>query len=159
LTSIRSSKLAKSGVAALFVAGSILGTAGVASAAPDAHGPQPTTLQCTDLGEVTILTTQNNSSDHGGWAAARIVSGGSGTLIPTSFSMSVYDTTQAEQLFGFTQPKGGGNANHNRDAVTCTQTETGTVADMLEPGEQPPPDVPLTDEAVFTFTATAVYVP
>ncbi len=127
--------------------------AGVLGAAPAGAAQSVQTLECD--GHPLTVRTNDNSSENGGWGAAQIESG-DGHLIPVSFSFSAYDETTQQQLFSFTAPKGNGNANHNQQTITCTQTETGTLADLLEPGEQPPPGVSLDDVVTSTFTAEAV---
>lgn len=122
----------------------------------------PTTQQITCNGhQLTIRTNNNSSSMNGGWSVAQIVAGGSGHLIPTSFSLSAYDVTRKLALFSGTQVKGNGNANHTQQTVTCTQTMTGTLAMVLGPvpADQLPPGVRPTDTVTATFTATAVHRP
>lgn len=132
---------------------------GAVIAAPSASAAQSTQPFTCDGQQLVIRTNDNHSSDMGGWAAAKIVSGGSGTLIPTSFSGSAYDITAGQPLFAFSSAKGAGNANNNQPTVTCTQTMTGTLADLLQPGDQLPPGTSLTDQVTTTFTATAVHQP
>jgi hypothetical protein len=152
-------KLGKPASSALGIGVLAACAAGALLAAPAASAAQTTqTLTC-DGQQVVIRTNDNNSSDMGGWSAAQIVSGGSGTLIPTSFSFAAYDVTTEQQLFSFTAPKGGGEANHNQQTMTCVQTETATLADLLEPGDEVPPGASLTDVVTATFTATAVHQP
>lgn len=132
----------------------VTATVGLGSAtATAAQGEQQ--LSC-DGTTITVRTNDNHSSDKGGWSAAVVVDGGSGILVPTSFAFSAYDETTQSPLFSYVQEKGGGNANHNQDAVSCTQTMQGTLADLLEPGDTPPPGVALTDVVTATFTVTAV---
>lgn len=134
------------------LAGSAL-AAGVLLAPP--AGAAQTTQQITCGGEtLTVRANTNNSSDNGGWSAAH-VSGG-GHLIPTSFSFSAFDNTLNTELFTFTQQKGGGNANQNQPSISCSQSMTGMLGDLLEPGEEPPPGASLTDIVTTTFVVTAV---
>jgi hypothetical protein len=107
--------------------------------------------------QLTIRTSNNNSSDMGGWSAAKIISGGSGTLIPTTFDFGAYDDTTQQSIFDGVSVKGAGNANHNQQTVTCTQIEIATLGDLLEPGDQLPPGASLDDEVTVTLTATAVW--
>jgi hypothetical protein len=107
--------------------------------------------------ELTIRSNSNNSKQNGGWESVQILSGGSGHLTPTSFSGAATDTTVNQVIFQFSSTKGNGNANHNKQTVTCTQVEVGTLGDFLDPGEQPPPGTSVTDQVVFNFTATAVH--
>lgn len=113
-------------------------------------------LSC-DGQKMTLRTNDNNSSDMGGWSAAQVVAGGSGTLIPTKFDFSAYDNTIGQQLFTGSQVKGGGHANHNQATVTCTQTESATLGDLLEPGDEPPPGASPNDAVTTTLVATAVW--
>jgi hypothetical protein len=132
------------------------GAAALLAAAPAQAAPSVQALTC-DGQQLLIRTNNNNSSDMGGWSAAQVVSGGSGTLIPTTFEFSAYDVTVGQTIFQGEQIKGGGNANHNQATVTCTQSETDTLGDLLEPGEQPPPGTSVDDEVTITLTATAVW--
>ena len=125
------------------------------SATPAAAAQSTQTLTC-DGQQLTIRANDDNSSDNGGWSTAQIVSGGGGHLTPTSFSGVVTDTTINQVIFQFSSTKGQGHANHNQESVTCTQVETGSLADFLEPGDTPPPGTSLTDQVSFTLTATAV---
>jgi hypothetical protein len=129
-----------------------------AAAAPASAAPQTQQLTC-DGQLLTIRTPTENSSDNGGWSVGQIIAGGTGHLIPTSFAFSAYDVTTQTSLFSGTQYKGNGQANHNQQTVTCTQTQTGTLADLLGPGETPPPGVNLTDIVTTTITVTAVPKP
>jgi hypothetical protein len=128
---------------------------GLAMTAPAQAAQSTQELNCGSLGTLLLRTNNNNSSDMGGWSTAQLASG-KGHLIPTSFTFTAYDETTQQQLFTFTQPKGNGNANHNQQTVQCSFSQTGTLADLLDPGEQPPPGVSLTDIVTATFTATAV---
>ncbi len=133
----------------------VAGGAILTGAAPAGAAPHLETVTCGGQ-DLSIRVADNHSSDNGGWGAVQIVAGGSGTLIPVSFSGTAVDTTIGQTIFTFDSAKGDGNANHNQSTVTCTQTLTATLADFLEPGEQPPPGTSLTDQVVFTLTATVV---
>jgi hypothetical protein len=135
---------------AVAAAGSVL----VAPAATAAQGEQP--LTC-DGHDIVVLTGDNNSSDRGGWGAAQIVQGWSGTLIPTSFQFSAYDVTKHLAIFSGSQVSGGGHGHGNQSTVTCTQVTTGTLGDMLEPGDQLPSGTASTDTVDFTLTVTAIH--
>jgi hypothetical protein len=141
--------LAASAVAAV---GSLL----VAPAAQAAQSTQP--LTC-DGHEIVVRTADNNSSDHGGWSSARIVEGGSGTLIPTYFAGGAYDVTQDQSIFEFSQVAGGGHAHNQQATITCTQEMHATLGDLLEPGDELPPGTEASDEVVFTLTVTAIQQP
>jgi hypothetical protein len=142
------------GLAAIAVAaaGSVL----VAPAATAAQSDQP--LTC-DGQDIVVRTADNNSSDHGGWSAARIVEGGSGTLIPTFFAGEAYDVTTDQSIFEFSQVSGGGHGHNQQATITCTQVTTGTLGAMLEPGDELPPGTALDDTVTFTLTVTAVRQP
>ena len=134
------------------------GVAALLGAAPAGAAPSTQQILCGDQ-TLTIRTNNNHSSNNGGWSAAQIVSGGSGHLIPTSFTFSAFDVTTNTALFYGTQLKGGGNGNHNQSTITCSQTQTGVLADLLSPGDQVPPGASLTDIVTSTFTVTAVQKP
>ena len=140
------------GLAALAVvgAGSVLG----APAATAAQGLQP--LNC-DGQDIVVRVPDNHSSDHGGWNAAQVVEGGSGTLIPTSFGFSAYDETTDQEIFSAVQPGGGGHSHNQQQTVTCTQVSTDTLGDLLEPGDEVPPGASLSDVVTFSLTVTAVW--
>lgn len=140
------------GLAALAVvaAGSVL----AAPAATAAQGEQQ--LTC-DGQDIVVRVPDNNSSEHGGWSAAQVVDGGSGTLIPTSFSGSAYDLTVDQELFSFSQTSGGGRGHGQQQTVTCTQVQTDSLRNMLEPGDELPPGTSLTDQVAFTLTVTAIW--
>jgi hypothetical protein len=136
------------------VAAAALGL-GLAAASPASAAPQTQTINCGRT-LLTIRTPTDNSSDQGGWSVGQIVSGGTGHLIPTSFTFSAYDSTTGTTLFDGTTTKGGGHANANQPQISCSQTMTGTLADLLSPGETPPPGAALTDTVTSSFTVTAV---
>jgi hypothetical protein len=100
--------------------------------------------------------THVNKSPNGGWSAAQIVAGGTGHLVPTEFTGSLYDETLGQTLFTFDQVKGGGNANHNQPAVTCTHSESVKFGESLGPGETLPPGTSAEDDVTFTLTVTAI---
>ncbi|HKC28580.1 MAG TPA: hypothetical protein VKB75_11265 [Jatrophihabitans sp.] len=135
-------------------AGALLIGASTAQAARGGLQEQP--LSCNNGQQITVLTNVNNSSDMGGWEAVQVVSGGSGTLIPTKFELSAFDDTTQTTIFEGTQVKGGGHGNHNQPTVTCSNSQTSTLAELLTPGDQVPPGASLTDQVTFTITATAV---
>lgn len=152
-------KWARMAAVAATVGGSMAGgTFGLASAASAAQSTQP--ISCDSLGPITIRTNGNHSSDQGGWSAAQIVAGGSGHLIPTSFSFGAHDDTANLELFYSTVAKGDGNANHHQQTITCTQTQTATVADLIAENGPPPGPLPdgvgLGDEVTVSFIVTAV---
>jgi hypothetical protein len=131
---------------------------GVTLASPASAATSTQQIDC-GATTLTIRTPDNHSSDNGGWSVGQIVSGGGGHLIPTSFTFSAYDVTTGTPLFTGTQTKGAGNANHNQSTITCSQTMTGALSDLLGPGETPPPGVDPTDTVTSTFTVTAVQKP
>ncbi len=107
-----------------------------------------------------ITVAGNNSSENGGWGAGRI---SSGTLIPTSFTFSAYDDTAGQYLFDPQgSQKGMGHANPNQATITCTQSMTATLADLIAENGQPPMGLPdwasPTDIITQSFIVTAVPV-
>jgi hypothetical protein len=136
-------------------AGALLVGASTAQAAQG--GLQEQALSCGSGQQLTVLTNVNNSSDMGGWEAVRIVSGGSGRLIPTSFEFSAYDDTVQTTIFDGTQLKGDGHGLHNRTTVTCSDSQHATLGDLLQPGDEMPPGASLSDQVTLTIAAIAVW--
>jgi len=128
----------------------------VGSPALAAQQLQP--LEC-DGHQITVRVNQDNSSDHGGWSAGVVIDGGSGVLVPTSFSGSAYDETAGQEIFSFQQFKGNGNGNHNQQTISCSDTTVGTLGSMLDPGEELPPGMSVDDVVDFTINVTAVVQP
>lgn len=130
-------------VAALVVAG-----------APTALAAQSDQALTCDGVQLSVRTPDQNSNEHGGFSVGQVVMGGRGHLIPTSFTVGAYDDTQGFWIFGpNASVKGGGNANHTQQTITCTQDETATAADL---GGELPPGVDATDMVTFHLTVTAV---
>jgi len=125
----------------------------VAGPALAAQQPQP--LQCGGH-QITVRVNENNSKDHGGWGAAVLIDGGSGVLVPTSFTGSLYDETVGQEIFSFEQLKGGGNANHNQQTISCSDTTVGTLGSFLEPGDEVPPGMSADDVVEMSISVTAV---
>lgn len=127
----------------------------IAAGAGSASAPQPQPLSCGGLGDLQILTPPANGADQN-WGSARVV--GDGHLTPVAFRFSAFDNTVGAPLFDSgLVTKAGGNANHNQSTTICTQEQTGTLADFLEPGDEvPPPPFALTDSVTFTVWASAV---
>jgi hypothetical protein len=131
--------------------------------------PSEVRTVCTDGPLALMLTIRDNvtrdahSAENGGWAAVRILSGGSGTMIPTSFTLTAVDSTTGEAVFSATEQKGAGNANHNRaQTLTCTDLpQTETLGDIWPApfGPYPDPDMNATDQVALTFSGTAVRRP
>jgi hypothetical protein len=111
---------------------------------------EPMTFMCGGQ-ELTFTVTIVKNDQGLAWGVGTI-SGGS-HLIPTSFSGTFTDVTTNTVLFSFSQMKGNGNALKNQMQITCTQTESGTAADLGVP------DVAPTDMLEFNFTVTAVLKP
>jgi len=130
----------------------------ITASGANAAGLQEQPLTCDNGQEIVVLTNNNNSSDMGGWEAVQVVSGGSGRLIPTQFEFSAFDITTNTPIFDGTQLKGSGNANHRQATVTCSDTQTATLGDLLEPGDEVPPGAQLSDEVSFTISATVVWI-
>jgi hypothetical protein len=144
----------------LVATGLVAGAAGFAAAPSFAANTSDMTFDC-DGQPIVIRVHESHSSENGGWGVGFVVDGGTGHLIPTSFTMSAYDSTYGDYLFAPDGPaKGGGNANHNQDQISCSQSFTDTLGDLLD--QQGPPPFPLPDWAqpgdtvVTTFTVTAV---
>jgi hypothetical protein len=148
----------KSAIGAVTLAGAASAMlVGLPSAQAAQGGLQEQSLMCGNGQHLVVLTNTNHSSDMGGWEAVKVVSGGSGHLIPTSFTFSAFDNTTNQLIFTGTQLKGGGHANRHQATVTCSDSQTATLADLLQPGDQVPPGASLTDSVTFTVSATAVW--
>lgn len=133
-------------VAATTVAVLALVAAGVGSA-----GREQMVLMCGGFPlTVTVTSTTNDSSV--AWGDAKI--DGGAHLIPVSFAGTFTDTTQGIELFSFSSAKGNGNGMHNQQTITCTQSETGTAADLGGV-----PGIPDTDTVESDFTAVAAVKP
>ncbi len=139
-------------VAALTIAAG----AGLAGLAGPAHAAQTTLPITCDGQQLTVRVNTNHSSQNGGWGVGQVVAGGTGHLVPTSFSGSLVDDAIHQTLFSFEQAKGGGNANHNQSTVTCTQSQAGVLGDFLDAGDTPPPGTSVSDPVTFTLTVIAV---
>jgi hypothetical protein len=131
--------------ATVAVAITAMAAAGTSSAARDTE-----TFMCGGQ-ELTFTVTTVKNDQGVAWGVGTI-SGGS-HLIPTSFSGTFTDVTTNTVLFAFSQMKGNGNALKNQTQITCTQSESGTAADLGVP------DVAPTDMLEFNFTVTAVVKP
>ena len=136
----------------LVAAGTVAAALSGMSGASAAQGYQP--LDCSDDSSIVVRVPDTHSSDHGGWSVGQIIDGGSGHLIPTSFTFSAYDATTDMTIFSSTQAKGGGNANRMQTSVTCTSVQTGTAAELL--GPDLPPGVAAGDTLTFTIAVVAV---
>jgi hypothetical protein len=133
----------------------VAGVGAAFSASPAFAARSPLTLVCNGQ-QVTVLVNNNHSSQNGGWGSAHIVSGGSGTGSPVAFSGQLVDTTADQTLLTFNSAKGKGNAEHNQQSISCTQTLTGTVGDFVPPDMLLPPGVSLGDQATFNLSVTVV---
>jgi hypothetical protein len=138
------------------LAGLALAAGSMVAAAPASWGAQSMQpVQCAGQ-QLTVRVNNNNSSDHGGWGAAVVVSGGSGHLIPTVISGSLYDVTAGMTVFTFNQAKGAGHANHKQQTVTCTDAQTTTLGEFAGSGQPLPPGTSASDIVTFTLNVTAV---
>ncbi len=147
-------QMAVVGIAAAAAAGTVAVPAYAEN--PAGLGQYTDTYQCDGVGDVAIRT--NSTRSEMSWGAGKIVSGGSGTLVPTSFTFSAYDETTGAYLFEpETMSKGNGTTGPGGDLWTCHQSMTGTLADLAEPGEELPPGVDPTDVITVTFGVTAVH--
>ena len=133
-----------------------VGAVALVAVSPGVAGqPQPQPLTCEGgLGPIQIIVGPAIGAQQS-FGTARIVGGGH--LIPVSIEFSAYDVTAGMPLFdsGLIM-KGGGNGNQNQATVLCSETETGTLADFLQPGDTVPPGASLTDVVTFTIVANAI---
>ena len=111
-------------------------------------------LECSDGSSIVVRAPDTHSSDNGGWSVGQVVDGGSGHLIPTHFTFTLYDVTTGSTVFSGQQAKGGGHANHTQTSVTCSSTDSGTAGDFF--GPDLPPGVSADDAVTFTITVKAV---
>ncbi|MEO5608437.1 MAG: hypothetical protein ABIQ61_09800 [Ornithinibacter sp.] len=111
-------------------------------------------LNCTDGSSILVRVPDSHSNDNGGWSVGQIVEGGSGHLIPTSFTFTLFDVTTDATIFSGEQLKGGGHANRNQTSVTCSNVESGTAGDFF--GPDLPPGVSASDSITLTLTVGAV---
>lgn len=126
---------------------------GTSVAAP----PEPQPFNCSGLGNIQILVGPANGADTS-FGAARIAGGG--ILIPVSFQFSAVNVTRNSTIFDSGLiAKGSGNGNRNQTTTACSLTDTGTLADFLEPGETVPPGSALTDTVTFTIAVNAIVKP
>ena len=130
--------------------------AGVAALAGPAHAAQTTLPITCDGQQLAVRVNTSHSGANGGWAVAQIAGGGTGHLVPAAFSNSLHDDTANQTLVTFDRAKGGGNADHNQPAVTCTLSQTGTLGDFLNPGDTPPPGTSGSGSVRFTLSVTAI---
>jgi len=137
------------GVAAL---GLVLGPF-AAPALAQANGHNTETVDCEGLGTIQI-STQDTHSDMN-WGAVQIV-GASGHLIPVSFTFTFEDLTTDTVLFSDSSAKGTGHGNNQQSTVTCSESFSGTWAEIGEPGEPIPEGVGEDDILQFTLSAQAI---
>ena len=109
---------------------------------------------CDDGSSILVRVPESHSSQNGGWSVGQVVDGGSGHLVPTSFTFTLYDVTTRMTVFSGSQVKGGGHANQMQATVMCSNTQMSTAGDFF--GRDLPPGVPATDAVTFTLTVTAV---
>lgn len=146
---------------ALVGAAGVLAASGAMVAAPAFAATETLVVTCSDGSTLTILVHDNHASQHGGWGVGAVVDGGSGKIIPTSFSTAAYDDTAGQYLFqSETTAKGGGQGNHNQAQVSCTQSMSDTIDNLI--AQEGPPNGGLPDWAkgsdtvTMTFTVTGV---
>jgi hypothetical protein len=133
--------------------------AGAALAASPAYAAN-TSVEYFDCGGTPTPLVVHETHSENTWGTGKLVDG-SGTLIPTSFTQSAYDETYGAYLF---EPmgiaKGGGHGNHQQDVITCTESFTATLAELLAQEGAPPSGLPdwaqPSDLVTLTFTVTAV---
>lgn len=146
---VHSSRWIGIGVASLAL---VLGPAWPAQAG-QATGHNTETVNCEGLGTIEISTQDTHSDTN--WGAVQIV-GASGHLIPVSFTFTFENLTTDTVLFSDSQAKGGGHASSQQSTVTCSETFTGTWAEIGEPGEPLPEGVGENDVLQFTLSAEAI---
>jgi hypothetical protein len=131
------------------------------AATPEGHGRTTQQLTCGDMGTLTLITNQNNSSDMGGWSVAQVQGGGRFIPVAFHFTVTVTTPTATETVVDQTMAQGGGHSHPNQATVECTQTESATVNDLLGDPEAAPvlAGFDPTDPVTFTFGATAIYKP
>ena len=94
---------------------------------PAGLGRAPQTLSCD--GQQLTIVAPGTPNDTQAWSVGQIVQGGSGHLIPTSFTFSNYLVENSDgsgakvTIFSGATSKGGGHANGHQTTVTCTGGE------------------------------------
>lgn len=112
-----------------------------------------TTVTCAGH-ELLIRTSNNNSSDKGGWSTVQVEDGGSGHLTPLAFSGELIDTSVNVSLGTFDNAKGNGHAAADKETSRCTNDIAGTVGTFVQDPSTLPPGAHLADGAVLRLTAT-----
>ena len=118
--------------AAMTTAGLALGLTVAPAAAHEGHEEGPPgqhkdvfMLECEGVGPLTVEVTSAGQ----GRGVGRIIEGGKGVLIPTTFVFEVRNQTTGAVLFTETEELSGGKRKKN--ATTCTAPFfTGTLADI-----------------------------
>lgn len=137
----------------LATAGLVMGPLALPAQAGQAKGHNVETVVCEGLGTIDISVQDTHSDTN--WGGVQII-GTTGHLIPVSFEFTLEDLTKGTVLFSDSSAKGAGHANNNQTLTTCSQTFTGTFAELSEPGEALPPGVDPDDILQFTLTAQVV---
>jgi hypothetical protein len=137
------------------------GVAGLGAFAASPAYAANTHVEYFDCGGTATALVVHDTHSETSWGTGKIIDGGSGTLIPTSFTQSAYDDTYGDYLFApMGVAKGGGDGNHQQDAITCTQSFSATLGDLLAQDGAPPFGLPEwaqpSDLVTLTFTVTAV---
>ena len=136
--------------AAVACAMSLIAVPAFAAPGPS-NGTQELAFSC-DGSPITVLTRANTSHASQNWAAAYVVD--MGTVLPVSFTFSLYDDTAGVLLGGFASAHP--NAHNQQQTMTCTGSQSGTLADFgPPPAGELPPGVQLTDDVTFTITVVA----
>jgi hypothetical protein len=138
------------------VASLTLALAGSASASgPAAPGKDLFDVDCEDLGTITVSVQPAEDSS----GAAQIV-GQQGHLIPVQFEFTLFDVTTDTVIFSETDAVGSGNAHRNQETTTCTLVFfEGPASELLEEGEELPPEVEPTDVVRAFITVEVVVKP
>lgn len=148
------------GIGLVSAAGVLAGT-GMFLGGPAFAATETQTMTCDNGSTITIAVPVTHSSDNGGWGVGKIIDGGSGKLIPTSFTVLANDDTVGRPLLGpEVIQKGRGHANHRQKQITCVQKETDTLENLIAENGDLPGGVPdwakPTDSVTFSVTLTAV---
>ena len=128
---------------------------GTAAASGPAPAPKDTfVVQCEGLGSFTISAPASQT----GYGVAQIVAQ-EGHGIPVSSTLTVTDLTTGTVLFSESDAKGGGEANHNQSATTCSGTDTEVPASTFF-GERglPLPQGVSPEDIIRAFTETQVII-
>jgi hypothetical protein len=136
------------------VAATALLSGTAAASGPASPGKDTFEVQCEGVGSVTVSAP---ASQQGHGVAQIVAQKGHG--IPVSSAFTVTDLTTETVLFGGTGTKGGGHANHNQTATTCSGTDEEAPASTFfgERGLPLPPGVS-PEDIIRAVTETQVVI-